>query len=165
MYLYIYIYINVIYIYVSHATSPTHSLVYISDFCNAIVNVKWWPVTRPARSLRVRKLSLCFLFCFPLSTTNTTTTNQKKHGRSISAAAGFWTIRTAPCTGKTSPSRRECTPGIRHHESWGPRLNRSFPNGGFAYATLWYFMTLYEDCDYQPWHFGLQYFCWYPPVN
>ena len=126
--MYIYIYAQM-YKDISHATFPSHLLVYIyiSDLCNAIVNVKWWPVTRPARSLRV----------------NTTTNNQKKHGRSISAAAG-WTIRTAPCTGKTNPSRRECIPGIRHHELWGPRFftahSQTVALHTQLYDTLWHDM-------------------------
>ena len=117
---------------------------YISDLCNAIVNVKWWPVTRPARSLRVRKPKNTRSFNLSCSWLNHK--NRALHWKNKSKSEGMHSW---------NPTPRFVGSEVFH---------RSFPNGGFACATLWYFMTLYEDCDYQPWHFGVQSFCWYPPV-
>lgn len=50
---------------------------YISDLCNAIVNVKWWP-SRPARrNCGSANCPIMFPNTFPLST-NTTTTNHHR---------------------------------------------------------------------------------------
>ena len=92
--------------------------------------------------------------------------NQKTHGRSISVAAG-WTIRTAPCTGKTSPSRRECTPGIRHHDSWGPRFftahSQTVALHAQLYDTLWHYMKTaiinHDILEYSPFVDTLQLCC------